>query len=148
MIDYINHNDELLAIIIRKEFTAEGVRFFTPNTLSQQLAYMGHPKGRVIEPHVHNAVPRNVTYTQEVLFIRKGKLRVDFYNNTRGYIESRIIKSGDVILLASGGHGFEVLEAVEMIEVKQGPYAGENDKTRFEEVPSDSIRIIGSYGSE
>ncbi|HSW61451.1 MAG TPA: hypothetical protein VLJ60_11665, partial [bacterium] len=77
----------------------------------------------------HN--PREVVYTQEVLVMRKGKLRVDFYDNERNYLESRILEAGDVILLASGGHGFEVIEDVEMIEVKQGPYAGENDKTRF-----------------
>jgi hypothetical protein len=66
------------------------------------------------------------------LFLRKGKLRVDFFDECQNYLESRILESGDVILLATGGHGFEVLEEVEMFEVKQGPYAGESDKTRFE----------------
>ena len=45
---------------------------------------------------------------------------------------STILRTGDVILLASGGHGFEVLEELEMYEIKQGPYIGEDDKTRFE----------------
>ena len=66
-----------------------------------------------------------------MLLIKKGSLRVDFYDGSRNYLESRILAAGDVILLAAGGHGFEVLEEVEMIEVKQGPYAGDNDKTRF-----------------
>ena len=74
-------------------------------------------------------------YTQEVLFIKKGKLKVDFYNEHQNYLESRILEAGDVILLASGGHGFEVLEEIEMIEVKQGPFTGENDKTRFSSHP-------------
>jgi hypothetical protein len=73
-----------------------------------------------------------VRFTQEVLFIRKGVLRVDFYNNDKSYLESRMLHGGDTILLATGGHGFEVIEEVEMIEVKQGPYAGEADKTRFQ----------------
>jgi mannose-6-phosphate isomerase-like protein (cupin superfamily) len=77
-------------------------------------------------------VPREVHYTQEVLFIRRGVLRVDFYDDRQNYLESRTLHGGDTILLASGGHGFEVLEEVEMIEVKQGPYAGEHDKIRFE----------------
>ena len=93
---------------------------------------MSHPKGKLIQPHVHNSVPREVHYTQEVLFIRKGKLRVDFYSEEQEYLESRILGTGDVILLIEGGHGFEVLEALEMFEVKQGPYMGEMDKTRFD----------------
>ena len=92
---------------------------------------MHHPEKKVIDPHVHNPVLREVHYTQEVLFIRKGRLRVDFYNDGRVYLESRELGAGDVILLATGGHGFEVLEEIEMIEVKQGPYAGDADKTRF-----------------
>jgi len=92
---------------------------------------MHHPAGKIIEPHVHNPVPREVHYTQEVLFIKRGKIRVDFYDAQQNYLESRTLESGDVILLATGGHGFEVLEEIEMIEVKQGPYAGEVDKTRF-----------------
>ncbi len=121
----------LLAIIIPGDFSREGIHFFTPNDLSQQLAYMHHPQGKIIEPHVHNPVPRQVQYTQEVLFLKKGKLRVDFYDEEQNYLESRILMGGDVILLATGGHGFEVIEEIEMIEVKQGPYAGQEDKTRF-----------------
>ena len=60
--------------------------------------------------------------------IKRGKLRVDFYDSGRNYIESRILLGGDTILLATGGHGFEALEEIEMIEVKQGPYAGDADE--------------------
>ncbi len=102
---------------------------------------MAHGKGKVIEPHVHNHNLREVVYTQEVLFIRKGKLRVDFYNSDHEYLESRILEAGDVILLASGGHGFEVLEDVEMIEVKQGPFYGPADKTRFKGVGKETIVV-------
>ncbi|NTW68049.1 MAG: hypothetical protein HGB21_17330, partial [Nitrospirae bacterium] len=98
---------------------------------SQQLGFMKHPTGKVIEPHVHNAVAREVHYTNEVLFIRKGKLRVDFYDEQQRYLKSRVLAAGDVILLISCGHGFEVVEDVEMFEVKQGPFAGERDKTKF-----------------
>jgi mannose-6-phosphate isomerase-like protein (cupin superfamily) len=95
---------------------------------------MCHPEGKVIQPHVHNLIMREVKYTQEVLVIRKGKVRVDFYADNQEYLESTILKTGDIILLASGGHGFEMLEETEMIEIKQGPYAGENDKIRFNPV--------------
>lgn len=141
MVENIKHNDRLLALIIKNDFNKEGIHFFTPNDLSQQLAYMHHPSGKIIEPHVHNPLPREVQYTQEVLFIKKGKLRVDFYDDEQNYLESRILESGDVILLATGGHGFEVLEEIEMIEVKQGPYAGDEDKTRFTGINKDKTIV-------
>ena len=141
MIETLTNGDQLLAVIVSHRFNEKGIHFFTPNDLSQQLAFMRHPPGKVIEPHVHNPVSRNVHFTQEVLFIKKGKLRVDFYNNDQQYLESRILEAGDVILLATGGHGFEMLDEVEMIEVKQGPYAGDQDKTRFTAVSADRITV-------
>ncbi|MCA2846811.1 MAG: hypothetical protein IM585_04210 [Pseudanabaena sp. M135S2SP2A07QC] len=141
MIENITNQYQLLAVIVSDKFNKQGIHFFTPNELSQQLAYMHHPTGKIIEPHVHNPVLREVTYTQEVLFIKNGKLRVDFYDDNQQYLESRILESGDVILLVTGGHGFEVLEEIEMIEVKQGPYVGEQDKTRFIGISSNQANI-------
>jgi len=131
MIEKIEFENELIAIIVRNNFNQSGVHFFTPDDFSQQLAFMKHPKGKIIDPHIHNPVTRQVHYTKEVLLIRKGKLKVDFFNDAKIYLESRVLHEGDVILLSTGGHGFEVLEEVEMFEVKQGPYAGDMDKTRF-----------------
>ncbi len=135
LVQQVMHNDQLLAVIISSEFRNPGIHFFTSNSLSQQLAYMRHPAGKVIQPHVHNPVPRQVDYTQEVLLLKCGRLRVNFYSDDQKYLESRILHGGDVILLIQGGHGFEVLEEVEMIEVKQGPYVGDRDKTRFNPLP-------------
>lgn len=131
MIEQIFHDNRLQAIIIPHTFRDPGIHFFTPPELSQQLAYMRHPAGKEIPPHLHNPSPREVLFTQEVLFIRSGRLRVDFYDEDRNYLQSRVLQGGDSILLASGGHGFEVLEELEMIEVKQGPYTGDQDKVRF-----------------
>ncbi|MEM7145854.1 MAG: hypothetical protein AAF591_12025 [Verrucomicrobiota bacterium] len=132
MIDRIEHDGMTLAIIIRSTYHADGIEFFTPDDYSQQLAYMNRPKGHRIKPHVHNRVERSVALTQEVLFIRSGIVRVDFYDNSRTYVTDTILERGDVILLAAGGHGFTMLEPTEMIEVKQGPYAGDQDKTLFQ----------------
>ena len=132
---------KVLAIIVSNKFKKDGIEFFTPDEFSQQLAYMNRPKGHVVDPHVHNVVAREVTLTQEVLFIKSGKMRVDFYDDNRKYLESRVLESGDVILLAAGGHGFEMLESTVFMEVKQGPYAGENDKERFDQVAKSLINI-------
>lgn len=121
----------VLAIIVRAAFKSPGVTFFTPDEFSQQLAYMRHPAGHEIVPHAHHPVERSVPNTQEVLFIRSGVLRVDFFDDARRFVESRVLTAGDTILLAGGGHGFEVLEDLEMLEVKQGPYSAGSDKVRF-----------------
>jgi mannose-6-phosphate isomerase-like protein (cupin superfamily) len=141
VVENIKHNSTLLAMIVRAQFQKNGIEFFTPDHFSQQLAYMKRQEGYSITPHVHNSVLRNIQLTQEVLFIKTGKVRVDFYDEQKQYLESRILNSGDIILLAQGGHGFVMLEESEIIEVKQGPYAGDQDKTRFESVSADKIKM-------
>jgi mannose-6-phosphate isomerase-like protein (cupin superfamily) len=131
MIECVESDGLHLALILRKTSRCEGIKFFTPDDATLQLGYMSRPPGYTIAPHVHRPVAREVLYTQEVLFIRSGRLRVDFYDETQRYVRSTTMSEGDVILLLRGGHGFEMLEASEIIEVKQGPYVGEQDKSRF-----------------
>ena len=142
MVERIYCDDKMLAIIVRESYQKEGIEFLTPNSYSQQLGYMKRPAGYIISPHVHNPLPREVEYTKEVLFVKSGKIRADFYDENKNYLESRMLNRGDVVLLAFGGHGFEMIEASEVIEVKQGPYAGESDKTRFQPISPEMIRFI------
>lgn len=130
-IERVVHGEQELALILRTSFWKDGIEFFTPDTYSQQLGYMNRPAGYIIDAHVHNPVSREVHYTNEVLFIKSGRVRVDFYTEQQEYLESKELVAGDVILLSRGGHGFEMIEPTEMVEVKQGPYAGDRDKTRF-----------------
>jgi mannose-6-phosphate isomerase-like protein (cupin superfamily) len=132
-VEHIYDTDQcLLALIVRCSFNSPGITFFTEPDFSQQLAYMRHPAGKRIDAHVHKPLLRSVSYTQETLILKRGKLRVDFFDDQQTYLSSRTLEAGDVILLIRGGHGFEVLEELEMIEVKQGPYAGDQDKVRFD----------------
>ena len=139
MLEEIKHQDKILGIIIRTSFKKEGISFFTPDDFSQQLGYMSRPQDYEVPPHTHNLVERKVALTQEVLFIKTGKVRVDFYDESQKYIESKILYEGDVILLAHGGHGFKMLEPSEIIEVKQGPFCGEKDKTRFSSIEDSAV---------
>lgn len=131
MIEKIFIGNNLAAILVRRDFKSSGIQFFTDTEFSQQLGYMSRPKGYVIEPHIHKDVSRQVIKTQEVLFIKSGKLLVEFYDNDKKFAKSRVLETGDIILLAECGHGFKMLEETEIFEVKQGPYAGEEDKIRF-----------------
>jgi len=140
-IESIIHEDRILAIIINNDFKQEGIVFFTDDNFSQQLGYMNRPEGYIISPHRHNIVAREVILTQETLLIKSGKVRVDFYDENQNYLESRILTKGDVVLLATGGHGFKMLEPSEIIEIKQGPYVGERDKVRFDHVDESILKI-------
>ena len=130
-IDTITHNNQLIALIIPATYSSGKIEFFTPGTFSQQLGFLPHKAGDSIQEHIHNLCIREIHYTQETLFVRKGKVKITFYTDERAYLTERTLQSGDVILLASGGHGFEFLEDTDMIEVKQGPYCGDQDKVRF-----------------
>jgi hypothetical protein len=131
LIEEIRSNDNLLALILRASYHAEGIKFFTPNHFSQQLGYMNQPKGFVIQPHIHNFVNRDVQLTQEVLFVKSGRVKMDIFNLEKEFVQSSILNKGDTVLLSAGGHGFTMLEQSELIEVKTGPHVGEKDKTRF-----------------
>ena len=144
MIELITHEDKTLAMIVKASFVSKDITFVTPDDYSLQLAYMCRPENYLIQPHIHKQVLRPASLTQEVLLIRKGKLRVDFYDELKNYLQSRILCEGDVILLVAGGHGFEALEPVDIIEVKQGPYAKDQDKERFSDVSKRHLRIGGT----
>lgn len=129
---YDKDNTVPICHIIRAAYSPAATEFFTPGSYSQQLGIIKYPKDGYIKPHYHNKVVREVHFTQEVLVIRKGKVRVNLFDHELKPIGDVIVSKGDVILLASGGHGFEMLEDSEMLEVKQGPYNGvAADKTHF-----------------
>ena len=108
LVENITFNARLLAVVLRTHYQAESIQFFTPSDFSQQLGYMNRPSGYVIPPHVHNPVPREVQYTKEVLFIKSGRVRVDFYDVEQNYLETSIPQSGIVTLFEYGRHGFRL----------------------------------------
>lgn len=127
----IFHESTMIALVIPGEYRDSGIKFFTPQEFSQQVGYMNRPAGYIVQPHIHNEIHREVRLTQEVLIVKSGRVEIDFYSNDKEYLESVQLVGGDIILLAAGGHGLSFLEDSEIIEVKQGPHAGEEDKTRF-----------------
>lgn len=129
--EHVFCGDELLAIIIRAEYDKHGVDFITAEELPMQLAYMHHPKDHIIAPHRHLRTQRIINDTKEVLWIKEGKLQVEFYDENKNIIKMAIVKAGDVIFLNNDCHGFRVLEEVKMVEVKQGPFLGDKDKIKF-----------------
>lgn len=127
-IEKIIDEGEILAVIVRKDSSLKGVNFFTPQDFSQQLGLLVHEKGKKIKAHRHKRIKREVTLTQEVLVILEGKVKIELYNDKLQKIKTVILTDRDTILLANGAHSIEILEFSRMIEIKQGPYAGVDDK--------------------
>ena len=132
MIQKIIYKNKILAVIVKNRYIKrKGINFFTDNKLSQQVAYMNHKKGHVIQPHIHKKRLKKVYDTSEVLIILKGSMKVDFYNNKKKYLFSKILIKNDIVILLTAGHGFKILKNCKFIEVKQGPYNPIKDKFKF-----------------
>ena len=133
-VERIAHGRDVLAVIIPSGFSSEGIQFFTPKDYSQQLGFIRHTAGKRVQEHTHKPQDRIITYTQEVLFVRRGRVKVNLFDKKKRFVAERVLSNGDIILLVSGGHVFEFLEDTELIEVKQGPYLEKDDKERFDGV--------------
>ncbi len=129
--EMVKHDEVLIAVIMRSNHHEDGVSFITPPEASIQLGYMSHPAGHSIRPHYHPENVRTITRTQEVLYVKKGRVRVDFFDDQDAFLENTELNSGDWIILLAGGHGFEMLDPTIMIEVKTGPFSGDRDKTHY-----------------
>ena len=142
MIKEIQYQKKIYAIIITpSSLKKKGITFFTKNYFNQQVGFMKHKKNKVILPHIHKNVSRNLSTTTEVIYILKGSLRVDFYTPQKKYLFSKNVKKNSIIILINGGHGFKVSDDIEMIEVKQGPYIEIKDKQKFLPVDEKKIKI-------
>ena len=137
----IVHDDIELGAIVRSTYHNSGIGFFSNDNDGLQLGYMNRPDGYVIAPHTHNKIKREVFFTEEILFIRSGMVRVDFYDDNQQYVESHMARGGDIVILKAGGHGFKVIERADIFEVKQGPYLGAQDKVRFEPIADDTVNL-------
>ena len=131
-IETITHDGQTVAILVRNSYDVDGIKFMSPNDFALQLGQMRRPAGYQVVPHIHNPVQRNTVGTQEVLFIKSGRIRIDFYSFSQVYLESRELGPGDFILLAGAGHGIEIIEEATIVEVKNGPFIEGADKGRFD----------------
>ncbi|OGO62137.1 MAG: hypothetical protein A2030_04030 [Chloroflexi bacterium RBG_19FT_COMBO_50_10] len=130
--EFINTEDNVLAsIIIRRDYLPTETTFVTTPDLAQQVGFVVYPAGGVIKRHLHKNVDRQNISSSEALIVRQGRLEIDIYDQNRKLLATRQLQAGDFVLMVSGGHGFRVLEATILLEVKLGPYAGPSDKELF-----------------
>ena len=120
-----------LAVIIRAHVAPATTTFFTPPEYKQQVGFVVYPAGGVVERHTHVPLERHLVGTSEVIVVRSGKCELDVYDDDRVLVATRLLEAGDVMLMVGGGHGFRMLEDTILLEVKQGPYTGIDEKERF-----------------
>lgn len=130
-IEWIGHDEQVLALIIPADYEPASTEFITPDSYKQQVGFIVYPTDGEIAPHIHHEMKRNLLGTSEVLFVRCGHCWVDFYLQDKSPLCSRELKTGDVLILVSGGHGFRMIEDTTFLEIKQGPYIGVQEKERF-----------------
>jgi uncharacterized protein YjlB len=123
--------DVPLAYIIRGDLMPSRTTFLTPPQFKQQVGFVVYPAGGEIQRHVHRPLSRHLIGTSEVLIVRRGRCEIDIYNDDRQLVATRELREGDVMLMIGGGHGFHMLEDTVFLEVKQGPYTGQDEKERF-----------------
>lgn len=130
-VEKIESEGKTLVYIIRARLKTSNTEFFTPKTANLQVGYIVYPAGSIIPKHVHKKIIRKLDRTEEVLIVRKGSCEFDIYNDQRRLVATRKVKAGDVIVTVGGGHGFRVLQDLVLLEIKQGPYTGIDEKERF-----------------
>ncbi len=122
----------LLAIVVRDDFRGGQYNFLTPDDFPMQLGVNFYTSGQRIQPHVHVDSRRNVRTQQELLFLKRGRAVLHLYTDRRELAHDVDLRAGDCVLLASGGHGLDILEQAQLIEAKQGPYLGVGEKIKFD----------------
>jgi hypothetical protein len=130
--EFIKSDEHILTtIIIRREYEPTETTFVTSPDLAQQVGFVVYPAGGVIKRHIHKNVDRQNISSSEALIVRQGRLEIDIYDQNKRLLATRELHAGDFVLMVSGGHGFRILEAAILLEVKLGPYAGPSDKELF-----------------
>ena len=128
-----SHNGKILSIVYREEDWVEGLNFITPDNLFIQVGSWWYQKGKKLDSHIHNEFSRKATRTQEMVYVKRGSMRVILYTEGKEYYDEYILKTGDLAVFVYGGHGYEILEdGTQIIEAKNGPFIDvETDKTKF-----------------
>lgn len=129
--EHISCNGKPLAYIIRAETNPDKTTFLTPPEFRFQVGFVVYPAGGKIARHVHRPLERRIVGTSELLVVKEGRCLMDVYNDGRELVATRELRAGDVMLMVGGGHGFRMLEDTVILEVKQGPYTGLDEKERF-----------------
>lgn len=133
MIEVIEAQGVRFAEILRAGARVETTRFFSPAGSSLQFGLLAHGAGFVEPAHVHHPVKREIRDLQQMFVVQRGVVAVDFFGSDQQKVAEVVLKAGDAILLVDGAHSVRVLEDMQCVSVKQGPFLGaEKDKIEIQ----------------
>ncbi len=129
----IYDGEVVCAVHITNDEWKAGLNFFSNDEDFIQVGTWGYDKGKHLAAHYHNEVPRHISFTQEVLFIKQGAIRSTIYGLHQQEVGRFDLGAGEILIMLNGGHSYDILEdETQVLEVKNGPYMGaEVDRTRF-----------------
>jgi hypothetical protein len=127
----VGKGDAVFAYVVRADLEPEATTFVTHDDCIQQVGFVVHRAGSEVRRHFHLPVQREIVGTPEVLVVRSGRCEMDVYDDNQQLVGTCELSAGDVMIMVGGGHGFRMLEDTVLLEVKQGPYYGANEKTYF-----------------
>ena len=125
----IQHNDRIVALIFQPdESNTPGTTFFTPSEVSMQVGYLKYRSGESIQAHTHRSVRKTVEGITEVAIVQSGSCEATLYTEEGVQLTTQTLKSGEALVMLSGGHSFRMLEDTVLYLIKQGPFTGDEDK--------------------
>jgi mannose-6-phosphate isomerase-like protein (cupin superfamily) len=130
-IEIISANGQTLCYVIRENTQPRQTTFITPPDSKQQVGFIVYSKGGVIARHIHRPLERHIIGMSEVLVVRSGHCQIEVYDEQESKVAVRDLFQNDVVIMVGGGHGFRILEDTVLLEIKQGPYLGAEDKKMF-----------------
>jgi hypothetical protein len=120
-----------LAYLIRSGYSPSSTVFLTPHEFKQQVGFVVYKRNLKIPRHFHRAIDRHLVGTSEVIIVKSGRCLLDIYDTDGTLVATRELGPGDLMLAIAGGHGFRLLEDTVLLEIKQGPYTGMDEKEFF-----------------
>jgi hypothetical protein len=129
MLETIEHNGTRYAEIIWADTRVEQTTFFSPAESSFQFGLLAHKAGFVEPPHYHQPFTRQIADLQQMFVVQRGVVAVDLFDDGGKVLREIVMRAGDAIVLIHGVHAIRVIEDMQCITVKQGPFLGaEKDK--------------------
>jgi hypothetical protein len=130
-VEAIGREGKVFAYVMRDTPGEKRTTFLTPDEAIQQVGFVVHPAGAEVKRHYHLPLERSIVGTPEVLVVRQGRCEMDVYDDGQELVCTRELETGDIMVMVGGGHGFRMVEDTVLLEVKQGPYYGPDEKAYF-----------------
>jgi hypothetical protein len=123
-IESVEHNGVRYAEIIWAGTSVEHTTFFSPAESSFQFGLLAHKAGYDEKPHYHAPFKREINDLQQMFVVQRGVVVTRLYSDDGKLLREITLHAGDAIVLIHGVHSISVVEDMQCISVKQGPFLG------------------------